>query len=144
MPLSLPLSRDALSLGTREHDEVASNYAHVAEFFPAVRAYGHAGAWSGVMPFSRDGPGLVGSMSPLLQGGRFAGRSGMWLAGGFGPHGIMEGPGAMQFLGEEIVDEICQVRDHSEDGTLRSKVLAALSPCRASAWLAPPREKEHK
>ena len=83
-------------------------------------------------------------MSPLLQGGRFASRSGMWLAGGFGPHGIMEGPGAMKFLGEEIVDEIRGVRDQSENGAPRAKVLAALSPCRASAWLAPPKENEHK
>jgi len=120
----------ACVLGEAELLEVESNQAHVAEFFPAARALESAGAWCGVMPFSQDGPPLVGSLAPL-GGGLLAG---LWLAAGFGPHGIMEGPGAMKFLAEDIVDSLrgyCALKD-SEAGRQRAEVLAAYDPCRGA------------
>jgi glycine/D-amino acid oxidase-like deaminating enzyme len=68
-----------------------------------VKSYGRGGSWSGLMPFSRDGMALVGCLdSVMLMGSRDADtrgdgdgaaaaaampRSGLWIAGGFGPHG---------------------------------------------------------
>jgi glycine/D-amino acid oxidase-like deaminating enzyme len=130
----------ACVLGEAELLEVASNQAHVAEFFPAARALESAGAWCGVMPFSQDGPPLVGSLAPLGGGGGGGGSggggdlAGLWLAAGFGPHGIMEGPGAMKFLAEDIVDSLrgyCALKD-SEAGRYRAEVLAAYDPCRGA------------
>ena len=72
-----------------------SNYAHVCEFLPAVGAHEIAGSWTGLMPFSVDGRSIVGEL-------RRVGLPGLWLAAGFGPHGVMEGPGAMSMLANAI------------------------------------------
>jgi hypothetical protein len=48
------------------------------------------------MPFSRDGLALIGSLAAL-------GKPSVWVACGFGPHGIMEGPGSARILAKQIV-----------------------------------------
>ena len=52
---------------------------------------GATGAWAGLMPFSEDGKALVGECDAL-------GFEQLWLACGFGPKGIMEGPMAGRLL----------------------------------------------
>ena len=111
---------------------LAANRVHVAEFFPGASTLEDAGAWGGVMPFSLDGPPLVGSLA-VAQQGDASRLDGLWLAAGFGPHGIMEGPGAMKFLAEEIVDGLrgfCEAGG-SVEGQRRARVLAFYDPYRA-------------
>jgi len=64
---------------------------------------GGSGAWSGLMPFSKDGGALVGSLGPICGCGS---KRGLWVAAGFGPHGIMEGPGAMKLLISAVISAV--------------------------------------
>ena len=73
-----------------------SNYAHVKEFLPCVGRHELLGSWCGLMPFSMDGSPIVGELDGVDL-------PGVWLAAGFGPHGIMEGPGAMHFLAKVMM-----------------------------------------
>ena len=50
------------------------------------------------MPFSLDGIPIVGELGE-------AGYPGFWLATGFGPHGMMEGPAAGRLVGEAVVTQ---------------------------------------
>lgn len=73
---------------------VAQGYAAVARFLPLLRGRRRQGEWAGIMPFSADGKPIVGPLGDL---------PGLWIAGGFGPHGIMEGPMAAKWLAYRIV-----------------------------------------
>ena len=78
------------------HDAIAGNRRMVGEFLPQVVALPQEGPWAGVMPFSVDGDPLLGELHTV-------GLPGLWLAAGFGPHGIMEGPGAAMVLAEALM-----------------------------------------
>eukprot|EP00941_MAST-03F_sp_MAST-3F-sp1_P001088 g1088.t1 len=54
------------------------------------------GAWAGMMPFSKDGKPLVGELDKV-------GLPGIYILGGFGPNGIMQGPGCASILAKKIV-----------------------------------------
>ena len=84
----------------------ASVRANVRELLPGLRGFGSAtstseeeeeaaGSWAGLMPFSQDGRPIVGSLGCL-------GMPTCWLAVGFGPQGIMEGPYAAKLLAGRI------------------------------------------
>jgi len=91
---------------------------HVSEFFPRavldkkdVEVAG-AGAWLGVMPFSLDMRPLVGSLRPLGEQFR-----GLWLAGGFGPEGMMQAPGATRFLAQRVIAVLKEEDEERSDGS---------------------------
>ena len=84
----------------------ASICANVREMLPALRGFEEAataqeaelaGEWAGLMPFSADGRPLVGSLKHL-------GLASCWLAVGFGPAGVMEGPYAAKLLANQIAE----------------------------------------
>lgn len=84
------------------------------------------------MPFSIDGIPIVGELAE-------AGYPNLWLATGFGPHGIMEGPAAGRFVGEAVVAQqhrcaggaASSITDHGIHRVLAA-ALADASPCRFS------------
>lgn len=89
---------------------IASIRGHVRELCPSLKGYGgedgragqedaHAGEWAGLMPFSRDGRPIVGSLASL-------GLPNCWLACGFGPVGIMEGPHAAKLLAGRVAAQV--------------------------------------
>ena len=72
---------------------VLTNRHFVSQLLPcAVSDFELSGAWTGIMPFSRDGRPIVGQLAPSRA-------PGIWLSMGFGPHGIMEGPAAGYSVG---------------------------------------------
>ncbi len=99
---------------TVDEKDLERNIEYVREFFPNVGNYSLAGTWAGIMGFSVDGKPLVGELNEL-------GYPGLWLAAGFGPHGIMEGPGAARAL----ADMIC--RDSDQEMT---NMMKYFRPCR--------------
>jgi hypothetical protein len=109
------------------------------------------------MPFSLDGRPLVGGLQPV--GAQF---KGLWIAGGFGPEGMMQAPGSMHFLAKKLVkalvDEDAKNIDHStlseitnaskevsggsqgsathDDTQVGEAVLALFDPCRPNTGVA--------
>ena len=67
-------------------------------------------AGAGLMPFSIDGTPIVGELSET-------GYPGLWLATGFGPEGIMEGPAAGRWVGEQVVAQQQLDTNNSQLGT---------------------------
>jgi len=80
---------------TVDEAAVQAGYDFVGGFLPLLTTTRRDGAWAGVMPFSADGQPIVGSLG--------AEGKGLWVAGGFGPHGIMEGPMAGKWLAYRVV-----------------------------------------
>ena len=97
-----------------DEKDLERNIEYVREFFPNVGNYSLAGTWAGIMGFSVDGKPLIGELDEL-------GYPGLWLAAGFGPHGIMEGPGAARAL----ADMICRDSDQEINNMMKS-----FRPCR--------------
>eukprot|EP00466_Bigelowiella_natans_P005361 jgi/Bigna1/75680/fgenesh1_pg.36_\ len=77
-------------------ESTTANRRHVAEFAPEIASIPTEGEWAGIMPFSIDGNPLIGELSRISL-------PGLWITMGFGPHGIMEGPGAAAAVAEAIV-----------------------------------------
>ena len=77
------------------------------------------------MPFSMDGLPIVGDLSSL-------GFPRVWIAGGFGPHGIMEGPGAMSYLADVIAESLLDTTSAATTSSTSNKksTLAELDPSR--------------
>mmetsp|Transcript_30203 Transcript_30203/g.68196 ORF Transcript_30203/g.68196 Transcript_30203/m.68196 type:complete len:97 (+) Transcript_30203:526-816(+) len=88
------------------------------------------------MPFSSDGLPMVGECAALGFGG-------LWLACGFGPTGIMEGPAAAALLAERLVVRLqggamaptrpgmgraCAALSEEEED--KRVVLQTMNPCR--------------
>ena len=97
-----------------DENGITTHREHVGEFLnEAIMSAPLAGSWAGIMPFSVDGQPLVGELDPL-------GLPGLWLASGFGPHGIMEGP----FAGKLLADAVTGV------APLPEAVAAKFNPCR--------------
>ena len=101
---------------------------HVRELCPSLKGFhgenggtsdeqAHSGEWAGIMPFSRDGRPIVGSLAPF-------GLPNCWLACGFGPSGIMEGPAAAELLAARVAGK--------SDGEAHADrlVIESLDPCR--------------
>jgi len=99
---------------TVDETDLEHNIQYVREFFPDVEKYPLAGTWAGIMGFSVDGKPLIGELHEL-------GYPGLWMAAGFGPHGIMEGPGAARIL----ADMICRDGDRSNN-----ELMYTFRPCR--------------
>ena len=97
-------------------ESTASIRANVRELCPRLHGFTgegaqtlgeedhHAGEWAGLMPFSRDGRPIVGSLASL-------GLPNCWLACGFGPAGIMEGPYAAKLLAGRVAGALQGGRD---------------------------------
>lgn len=85
----------------------------------------HAGEWAGLMPFSRDGWPIVGTLAPL-------GLPAVWLACGFGPSGIMEGPHAAKLLAARVAADCsgCQPAMLKREGPEDKVAMACLDPSR--------------
>eukprot|EP00939_MAST-03C_sp_MAST-3C-sp1_P000935 g935.t1 len=92
----VPCASDDYSIN---EDDYRRNHAYVEEFFTHLKSVKVEGSWAGIMGFSMDGKPLIGGLGKL-------GYPGLWVAAGFGPHGIMEGPGAMKFLASMMRGEI--------------------------------------
>ncbi len=96
-------------------ESTTANREMVGEFLPSVLGASVEGEWTGLMPFSLDGKPIIGELSGI-------GLPGLWLVTGFGPHGIMEGPGAGALVARAIV---------SGDGTSLPTALVGADPLRA-------------
>jgi len=94
--------------------DLERNREYVLEFFPNLRSAAVEGSWAGIMGFSMDGKPLIGELSDV-------GYPGLWIAAGFGPHGIMEGPGAMRILSDAMKGPL-----DDEAG----KIIKPYDPCR--------------
>jgi glycine/D-amino acid oxidase-like deaminating enzyme len=116
----------------------ASIRANVRELLPGLRGFVEeegegagseaAGSWAGLMPFSADGRPIVGPLH------RDLGLDTCWLAVGFGPAGIMEGPYAAKLLAGRIAahdrhlkGQSAAILPVSEDEADRA-ILASLEP----------------
>ncbi|KAL1529151.1 hypothetical protein AB1Y20_000110 [Prymnesium parvum] len=117
-------------------ESVASLRKHVGELAPSLQACGcqakactEGGATpsftrrTGLMPFSADGRPLVGECAAV-------GFANLWLACGFGPKGIMEGPMAGRLLAELIVAKLGARHDREHEVQVASEALQWLDPCR--------------
>ena len=61
------------------------------------------GSWAGVMPFSVDGLPIIDDLSTPKECGNISRvQPRLWICSGFGPSGIMDGPGAAFLLSEWI------------------------------------------
>ena len=67
------------------------------DVIPKVADYAVNGYWCGLMAFPMDGMPIIGNLSKV-------GLDGIWMLCGFGPHGMMEGPGAAQYIADCLVD----------------------------------------
>eukprot|EP00040_Diaphanoeca_grandis_P013163 m.66556 g.66556 ORF g.66556 m.66556 type:complete len:481 (+) comp23702_c0_seq2:317-1759(+) len=77
-------------------DGVAAHRKHSTEILDKTIIEAKVdGCWAGLMPFSTDGAALVGELSDI-------GLPGLWVAVGFGPHGIMEGPMSAKLLADAL------------------------------------------
>ena len=61
------------------------NQKYVSQFLPNLKPDQY---WTGLMPFSSTGKSICKLINPILY-------PNVWFVGGFGPHGIMEGPGCV-------------------------------------------------
>ena len=77
----------------------------------------------GLMPFSSDGVPIVGECAELGYGG-------LWLACGFGPSGIMEGPHAATLLAERLLARLRGQPEQLADDARTA--LRVMDPCRPS------------
>ena len=112
-------------------------WAHATELFPAAiydlvrgtlrAASDEAGAWAGLMPFSADGKPIVGELAPL-------GLPNLWMACGFGPSGVMEGPMAASLLAARLAARLGFAGDGDGVGLggdeEQRAVMRAIDPCR--------------
>jgi len=73
-----------------------SSREHVSKMLPFVADAEIEGTWAGIMPFSMDGKPLIGDLAAL-------GLPCLWVVTGFGPHGIMEGPGAGKAVATSVI-----------------------------------------
>eukprot|EP01084_Bolivina_argentea_P265057 449154_1 len=98
-------------------DDINKSIEYVQnDILPVVNEYNVSGYWCGIMPFSRDGMPLVGELDTINL-------NGVYLLCGFGPKGIMEGPGAAQYIANIIVNK--------ENGhELNIDQAAVVHPCR--------------
>jgi glycine/D-amino acid oxidase-like deaminating enzyme len=110
------LVREGALWGGVDDALIAENRALVAEeIFPLAGQRALAGAWSGRMPFSVDGRPIVGELDSV-------GMPGLWVAIGFGPSGIMKGPGSAEILVEEMLGRpppACFLRGYGVQGRVR-------------------------
>ena len=79
----------------QQHLEDSRNF--VESLLP-LKQHGFIGAFTGLMPFPMCG-------HPLVTSFRSHGHPNLYLAGGFGPGGIKNGPGAAKVLAAEIVQK---------------------------------------
>ena len=63
------------------------------------------------MPFSRDGKPIIGELNDI-------GLDGIWLLCGFGPHGIMEGPGAAKWIADKVINKLNNIEEKLDDKDL--------------------------
>lgn len=99
-----------------DDNSIMQHRAHCSEFLDASIMEGPLqGSWAGIMPFSMDGQPLVGELSDI-------GYPGLWLAAGFGPHGIMEGPYAAKLIADAVTN-------HAK---LPKVVAQKFDPCRST------------
>ena len=111
----------------------ASIRANVRELLPSLQGFNErgwfgeddrAGSWAGLMPFSQDGRPLVGPLEHLRM-------RGCWLAVGFGPSGIMEGPYAAKLLAGRIASHFGAKGSkgaHQNEDEADRVILANLNP----------------
>lgn len=131
---------------------------HAHELMPGMReallTADEAGSWAGLMPFSADGRPIVGECDSL-------GLSNLWLACGFGPSGIMEGPAAAKMLATRVAARIDAARPATphaapketaasaqgkprrvasavDEGEAAHVAMAAMDPCRPGCCTAAP------
>ena len=69
-----------------------------SDVVPVAGDYKVSGYWCGIMPFSMDGRPMIGELNGI-------GLDGIWMLCGFGPHGMMEAPGAAKYVVERLVAE---------------------------------------
>eukprot|EP01083_Nonionella_stella_P131234 398551_1 len=99
--------------------EMKSNIHYVEhDILPAIGNYNVNRYWCGIMPFSMDGKPLVGELDSI-------GLNGVWMLCGFGPNGIMEGPGAAKYVADRIVNQLHDVDD----------IAQSVHPCRATYYI---------
>ena len=110
----------------------ASIRANVRELLPFLRGFDDqgateeeeeaAGAWAGIMPFSRDGRPIVGHLGHL-------GMPHCHVAVGFGPAGIMEGPYAAKLLAGQIAHASgVRLPGRAREDEADKAILQSLSP----------------
>lgn len=96
-------SRIAMSDGNKcllDRDEIAQSVAFVESNVLSMNGLSKQlnGSWCGAMPFSMDGRPIVGELDAI-------GLPNIWLLVGFGPHGMMEGPGAAKYIARRIEND---------------------------------------
>lgn len=90
----------------------------------AQAAEEQAGAWAGLMPFSADGRPIVGDCAVL------GAPPNLWLACGFGPSGIMEGPMAARLLARRVAQRLELDSELTADPEGAHEAMRAMDPCR--------------
>lgn len=75
------------------------NRKHVYNFIPTLKNIPIQGNWTGVMPFSMSGYPI------LKQFSKYDGHTNLYIASGFGPQGIMQGPGAAKAFAAYILNK---------------------------------------
>lgn len=90
-----------------------------------------AGAWAGLMPFSADGHPIVGECSTM-------GPPNLWLACGFGPSGIMEGPMAARLLARRIARRLGLEGGAPAEPDGARLAMRAMDPCRPGCCVSLP------
>jgi sarcosine oxidase subunit beta len=89
-------------------EKVQSNKAFASTLLPMLKDHEVARTWTGVMPFSPDGRGLIGRLNCL--------KGQVYIISGLASHGLMQGPGAGKLLaglmcGDQIAAAVLQEAD---------------------------------
>ena len=83
-----------------DNDDILSNNKFVSDnILPIVANIPIESKWAGIMPFSKDGNPIIGELNNI-------GLNNCWLLCGFGPHGMMEGPGASKWISNKILHSL--------------------------------------
>ncbi len=84
------------------------NRKYVYNFLPTLENIPIQGNWTGVMPFSMSGYPI------LKQFSQYDGHTNLYIASGFGPEGIMQGPGAAKAFAAYILNKKEKFYEHQD------------------------------
>ena len=89
-------------------EKVESNRAFASKLVPMLKDHEVERTWTGLMPFTRDGRGLIGRLN-CLEGQ-------VYIISGLASHGMMQGPGAGKLLaglmcGDQVAATVLQEAD---------------------------------
>jgi glycine/D-amino acid oxidase-like deaminating enzyme len=71
---------------------IIRNQKYVSTFLPLIKSTPIEGYWTGIMPFTKNGIPVISKLSKHV-----------WFVGGFGPSGIMQGPGYSKMFIQELL-----------------------------------------